>query len=193
MSHNVTRFEMVYVTVNTGLLCLVYYLLRRTFDWYNHILWSSRTVMSVTPSRGLYLYLRTLDIAMDDEIVTDDEASILHVLANALGVSPSSTAECLAIIRGEEKNPFDELEEDYSGHHLGDVTTYQSALIAALDDEVITEDEWSMLEVLRNLIGLQPDQHGMIEEAIRQMADIDTNGTRRIERLNRFNTVCPFN
>ena len=148
--------------------------------------------MSVTPSRGLYLYLRTLDIAMDDEIVTDDEASILHVLANALGVSPSSTAECLAIVRGEEKNPFDELEEDYSGHHLGEVTTYQSALIAALDDEVITEDEWSMLEVLRNLIGLQPDQHGMIEEAIRQMADVDINGTRRIERLNRFNTVCPF-
>ena len=176
----------------TGLLYIVYYLSGRTFDCYNHILWSSRTVMSVTPSRGLYLYLRTLDIAMDDEIVTDDEASILHVLANALGVSPSSTAECLAIVRGEEKNPFDELEEDYSGHHLGDVTTYQSALIAALDDEVITEDEWSMLEVLRNLIGLQPDQHGMIEEAIRQMADVDINGTRRIERLNRFNTVCPF-
>ena len=39
--------------------------------------------MSVTPSRGLYLYLRTLKIAMNDEIVTDDEASILHVLANA--------------------------------------------------------------------------------------------------------------
>ena len=76
---------------------------------------------------------------------------------------------------------------------MGDVTTYQSALIAALDDEVITEDEWSMLEVLRNLIGLQPDQHAMIEEAIRQMADVDANGTRRIERLNRFNTVCPFN
>ena len=103
--------------------------------------------MSVIPSRGLYLYLRTLDIAMDDKIVTDDEASILHVLANALGVSPGSTAECLAIVRGDEKNPFDELEEDYSGHHLGDVTTYQSALIAALDDEVITEDEWSMLEL----------------------------------------------
>ena len=27
--------------------------------------------MSVTPSRGLYLYLRVLDIAMDDEIVTE--------------------------------------------------------------------------------------------------------------------------
>ena len=149
--------------------------------------------MSVTPSRGLYLYLRTLKMAMNDEIVTDDEASILHVLANALGVSPGDTAECLSIVRGEEKNPFDQIEEDYSGHHLGDITTYQSALIAALDDEVITEDEWSMLDVLRKLIGMQPDQHAMIEESIRAMSEVDDNGERRIERLNRFSTVCPFN
>ena len=150
-------------------------------------------IMSVTPSRGLYLYLKTLEIAMEDEIVTDDEAAILHVLANALGVSPGDTAECLSIVRGEEKNPFDDLDEDYSGHHLGDVTTYQSALIAALDDEIISEDEWSMLDVLRNIIGLQSDQHAMIEESIRSMSEIDDSGNRRIERLNRFNTVCPFN
>lgn len=150
-------------------------------------------IMSVTPSRGLYLYLKTLEIAMEDEIVTNDEATILHVLANALGVSPGDTAECLSIVRGEEKNPFDNLDEDYSGHHLGDVTTYQSALIAALDDEIISEDEWSMLDVLRKIIGLQSDQHAMIEESIRAMSEVDDSGNRRIERLNRFNTVCPFN
>ena len=149
--------------------------------------------MSVTPSRGLYLYLRTLKIAMNDEIVTDDEASILHVLANALGVSTGDTAECLSIVRVDEKNPFDQIEEDYSGHHLGDITTYQSALIAALDDEVISEDEWSMLDVLRKIIGMQSDQHAMIEESIRAMSEVDDNGERRIERLNRFSTVCPFN
>ena len=149
--------------------------------------------MSVTPSRGLYLYLKTVEIAMQDAIVTNDEATILHVLANALGVSPGDTAECISIVRCEEKNPFDDTAEDYSGHHLGDVTTYQSALIAALDDEVISEDEWSMLDVLRRIIGLQSDQHAMIEESIRSMSEVDDNGNRRIQRLNRFNTVCPFN
>ena len=83
-------------------------------------------------------------------------------------------------------------EFDYSGHHTGDVMVYQSALIAALDDEVITEDEWAMLTSLRSLIGLQEDQHAMIEEAIHAMAEIDSNGMRRIERLKRFNTICPF-
>ena len=148
--------------------------------------------MALEPSRGLYLYLRTLTSAMEDSIITDDEASILHVLAVALGVNPSDTASCLAVVRGEEKNPFDGTEFDDSGHHTGDAITYQSALIAALDDEVITEDEWAMLTVLRTLIGLQEDQHSMIEEAIHAMAETDSNGVRRLERLKRFNTVCPF-
>jgi len=96
--------------------------------------------MALEPSRGLYLYLRTLNEALGDEIITDDEAQILRVLAHALGVRPSDTAECLSVARGEARTPFDDLEEDYAGHRMGDVTTYQTALIAALDDEVITED-----------------------------------------------------
>ena len=68
--------------------------------------------MSVTPSRGLYLYLKTVETALHDEIVTNDEATILHVLANALGVSPGDTAECISIARGDIKNPFDEISED---------------------------------------------------------------------------------
>jgi hypothetical protein len=50
-----------------------------------------------------------------------------------------------------------------------------------------------MLDVLRKIIGLQSDQHAMIEESIRAMSEVDDSGNRRIERLNRFNTVCPFN
>ncbi len=69
----------------------------------------------------------------------------------------------------------------------------KEAISKALDDEVITEDEWSMLDVLRKIIGMQPDQHAMIEESIRAMSEVDDNGERRIERLNRFSTVCPFN
>jgi len=149
--------------------------------------------MSLNPSRGLYLYLRTLNQAMDDQIITDDEAAILHVLAKSLGVSPSDTAECLSVVRGDEKNPFDDVEKDYSGQQIGDVSTYQAALIAALDDEVISEDEWSMLNSFRTIIQLQSDQHAMIEEAIHAMAEVDSQGQRRLERLHRFNIVCPFN
>ena len=147
--------------------------------------------MTLVPSRGLHLYIEVLRTALDDSIVTDDEASILKVLAVALGISPSNVGDALDVARGIDPSPISNPEQ-YSSHQMGDVTTYQSALVAALDDEVITEDEWAMLDSLRNLFGIQPDQHALIEEAIRAMSESDENGVRRLERLERFNTVCPY-
>ena len=147
--------------------------------------------MALEASRGLYLYLEVLKTALDDDIVTDDEATILKVLAVALGVKPSDVGDALDVARGIDPSPITN-SEDYSSHQVGDVTTYQSALVAALDDEVISEDEWAMLEHLRELLGIQPDQHALIEEAIRAMSTSDENGLRRLERLERFNTVCPY-
>ena len=147
--------------------------------------------MSLVPTRGLYLYLETLRVAFDDAIVTDDEAQILHILAQALGVAPADTAECRAVVAGESPSPFDN-DTEFGGHHMGDATTYQSALIAALDDDVISEDEWAMLDHLRRIIGLQEDQHALIEESIRAMSEVDEEGQRRIERLERYLTVCTF-
>lgn len=147
--------------------------------------------MALQPTRGLYLYLETLRVAFEDAIVTDDEAQILRILAGALGVVPADTAECRAVVAGEVDWPFDEGSE-YGGHHMGDATTYQSALIAALDDDVISEDEWAMLDHLRRIIGLQDDQHALIEESIRAMSEVDENGQRRVDRLERYLTVCSF-
>ena len=87
-------------------------------------------------------------------------------------------------------NPFQESGEIELS--MGTVSTYQSALIAALDDEVITEDEWALLDHLRRLLSIQPDQHAIIEEASHAMAEVDDQGQRRIERLERFMTVCPL-
>ena len=41
-------------------------------------------MMTLQPTRGLYLYLETLRVAFDDSIVTDDEAQILRILALSL-------------------------------------------------------------------------------------------------------------
>ena len=140
---------------------------------------------------GNRLYLRLVETALEDSIVTDDEASILRILSHTLGVQPSDTALCISIAKGEEQSPFDK-DESLLELPMGSVSTYQSALIAALDDEVITEDEWALLDHLRQLLSIQPDQHGMIEEAIHAMSDVDEQGRKRLERLERFMTVCPF-
>jgi len=150
-----------------------------------------RTIMPLHPTRGLYLYLETLRVAFADEIVTEDEAQILTILAQSLGVSPADAAECRDIIFGEEPTPFSD-DDVHDGRHMGDAATYQSALIAALDDDVITDDEWAMINHLREIIGIQSDEHAMIEEAIRSMSEIDANGKRRVERLERYLNVCSF-
>ena len=90
--------------------------------------------MALTASRGLYLYLEVLRTALDDDILTDDEASILKVLAVALGIHPSNVGDALDIARGVDPSPISETD-NFSEHQVGDVTTYQSALVAALDDE----------------------------------------------------------
>ena len=69
---------------------------------------------------------------------------------------------------------------------------YQAALIAALDDEVITEDEWAMIDIFRRLLGLQQEDHALIEEAIRSMAEVDEQGARRLERLEAYLVAHPL-
>ncbi|MDP6869439.1 MAG: hypothetical protein QGI21_01535 [Candidatus Poseidoniaceae archaeon] len=147
--------------------------------------------MALIPSRGLHLYLELMKTALDDGIVTDDEASIMKVLATSLGVSPFDVGMAMDVAKGIDPSPFEDGSQ-FSGHHIGDATIYQTALVAALDDEIITEEEWALVDTLRNLLGIQSDQHALIEEAIRAMAETDENGERRLERLARFNVVCPY-
>jgi hypothetical protein len=141
-------------------------------------------------TRGMYLYMECLKVAFEDEIVTSDEAEILKIIAVALDVQPSDTAELRSIVSDELPNPFVLSDDEFTGYQVGDASMYQAALIAALDDEVITEDEWALVNHLRQLVGIQEDEHALIEEAIRATEGIDAMGQTRVERLERYLTVC---
>ena len=86
--------------------------------------------MSLVPTRGLYLYLETMRIAFDDAIVTDDEAQILRILAQALGVAPADTAECRAVVAGESPSPFDD-DNEFGGHHMGRLRQHGASVRAS--------------------------------------------------------------
>ena len=90
--------------------------------------------MSKGASRGLMIYLKTLSVAMDDGIVTDDEMSILNIL--------------------------------------------------------ITGDEMSMLDCLRRAMALQPDEHALVEEAVRTMIE-NFDDERLMSRLESYLTINP--
>ena len=152
-----------------------------------------RTVMALPASRGLHLYLRTLEAAVEDDIVTDDEMSILSVIARAFALPGDIMSEAWEVLRDEVETPINASNvSEYEMRQMGDATTYQTALIAALVDEVITEDEWSMLDVMRRVMGIQPDEHALIEEAVRAMAHNVEDGASFVNRLNRYVTLHPY-
>ena len=153
----------------------------------------TRRVMGLLGTRGLHLYLRTLEAAVEDEIVTDDEMSILRVIARAFALPEDVMGDAWDILRDQIVNPVD--TSDVRAHEkrqIGDATTYQTALIAALIDEVITEDEWSMLDVMRRVMGIQPEEHVLIEEAVRAMASNVEGGASFVSRLDRYVTLHPY-
>tara|TARA_B100001750_G_scaffold83943_1_gene66387 strand:+ start:524 stop:1063 length:540 start_codon:yes stop_codon:yes gene_type:complete len=153
--------------------------------------WGLAQYMTRGASRGLMIYLKTLSVAMDDGIVTDDEMSILDILANCVGLGEDNQKYANSILDGTELSPITSVqEEEWSRRHIGDATCYQSALIAALDDEVITEDEMSMLDCLRRAMSLQPDEHALVEEAVRTMIE-NFDDVRLMTRLESYLTANP--
>lgn len=97
------------------------------------------------------------------------------------------------ILRDQIDNPVDPTDvRAHEKRQIGDATTYQTALIAALVDEVITEDEWSMLDVMRRVMGIQPGEHALIEEAVRAMAANVEDGDSFVSRLDRYVTLHPY-
>jgi hypothetical protein len=137
------------------------------------------------------VYLRTLRVAMEDKIVTDDEMAILNILSNCIGLDEDTAKFARAILNQVEKSPITSAQEDeWSNRHIGDATCYQSALIAALDDDVISDDEMAMLDCLRRAMGLQPNEHALVEESIREM--IENQGDERLmTRLESYMTSFP--
>ena len=148
--------------------------------------------MALLGTRGLHLYLRTLEAAVEDDIVTDDEMSILSVIARAFALPGDVMGDAWDILRNQ--TPLFSYTDIHAHEkrQIGDATTYQTALIAALVDEVITEDEWAMLDVMRRVMGIQPEEHGLIEEAVRGMAANVEDGESFVSRLDRYVTLHPY-
>ena len=148
--------------------------------------------MALQSSRGLYLFLRTLEVAVDDDVITEDEMAILNILSRCLDLPDGVIGACWAVVRGSMASPItSEQETSWSGKRLGDATCYQSAIIAALDDEVITEEEMAMLDCLRKAMGIQTNEHAMVAEAVLHMIN-NAGEERHRDRFEAYLTSHPY-
>ncbi len=127
----------------------------------------------------------TVETALEDKIISGDESQILSILAKSLYVDEGTQEEILASLQEGKPSPnFDFEAAEKPG--IGEATAYQSALIGALDDEVITDDEWALLDILRELMAIQPNHHSMIEQSIRSRATNMGESENLLNRLDRF-------
>tara|TARA_B100001996_G_scaffold171119_1_gene130540 strand:+ start:4209 stop:4649 length:441 start_codon:yes stop_codon:yes gene_type:complete len=141
--------------------------------------------MVFNPKRSRYLYYITVETALDDGIITGDESQILSILAKSLDIDEITQNEILGILReGKDSPEFDYEVVEEPG--IGEASAYQSALIGALDDDVITDDEWALLDILRELMSIQPNQHSMIEESVRSRLMSLGESENLLEKLDRF-------
>ena len=135
--------------------------------------------------RSKYLYYMTVETALDDKIITGDESQILSILAKSLYLDEITQKEIIESLQeGKKSISFDyELVEEPG---IGEAAAYQSALIGALDDEIITDDEWALLDILSELMAIQPNQHSMIEQSIRSRVTSLGENENLVDRLDRF-------
>lgn len=144
-------------------------------------------------TRNSYLFYCVLEQALEDEVITFDEHNILEILRVELNLSTKEVEELRQVAEGSRSYPFDQKHIDrWKGQITGDLTIYQSVLIAALDDENITEDEWAMLNVLKSLLSVSNKDHRLIEEAISFQANQDEKGRTRQQRLEKLLGVLQF-
>ena len=72
-------------------------------------------VMGATSGdRGRYMLLRIVEVAMEDEILTDEESAILDVIASVMGLEPSDVQDSLAIANGSMLSPH--TDDDIRSH-----------------------------------------------------------------------------
>ena len=144
-------------------------------------------------NRNSYIFYCILEQALEDEVITFDEHNILEILRAELSVSKADGDELREVAKGTLAYPFDQKHIDrWKGSVPGDKTVYQTVLIAALDDENISEDEWAMLNVLKSLLKISNKDHRLIEEAITYQGNQDDKGHTRQQRLERLLGVLQF-
>ncbi len=135
--------------------------------------------------RSKYLYYMTVETALDDNIITGDESQILSILGKSLYLDEKIQQDIINSLQ-EGKDLFDFNLDEVEKPGIGEFTAYQSALIAALDDEIITDDEWALLDILSELMAIQPNQHSMIEQSIKSRAMNLDEDEKLVKKLDRF-------
>ncbi len=135
--------------------------------------------MGLSKIRAIHLYDKTLQMATEDGVISEDEVGILLILAQTLGLTEDERAGAHLRIRTHSQDddaPPSEVEE-------GEI--YRAALIAALHDERVSDDEIALLQTLAQVMNLGDTELRAAETMVRSEVNEGIEGSRldRLERV----------
>tara|TARA_B110000014_G_C19840187_1_gene435548 strand:- start:198 stop:620 length:423 start_codon:yes stop_codon:yes gene_type:complete len=120
---------------------------------------------AMNETRAAYIYTSVLDQAFDDDVISSDEAVILEVIADSLGLSESMRqAAWRTVLRDGIPDSSDEMRTVCEG----EMDLYEDTVRAALADTRITGDEYAILGRLRSILDITDDDHSGIEDRLRE-------------------------
>ena len=135
--------------------------------------------MGLSKVRAIHLYDETLRMATEDGMISEDEVGILVILAQVLGLDEEQRTGAHIRIRTDESSG--EGEEPESGEE----GVYRAALVAALHDESVSDDELALLNTLAMAMKLGDTERNAAETMVRSDENEGIEGSR-LDRLERF-------
>jgi len=123
----------------------------------------------MTVDRHYYIYLKTMEKAYEDQVITSDETNLLNIVVAQFGFTSEQVIAALKHVRGQEKLQWTAAQEQgfiNGSEPDSDRDLYSQIIMQALADDTITNDEWAIINQLRLLFAFTDAQHDAIEQSV---------------------------
>jgi len=125
------------------------------------------------------IYVETLRVALEDEVITDDESAMLKVVRRELGLKGEEHQRALKLV---ESSKDDAEQASTRPSHSEAEHLYEKVLFTALADDTISEDEWALLDILRITTAVSDTEHQAIASRVKTRFN-EEGEEARLERM----------
>ena len=120
--------------------------------------------MSEPISYTLEAFHSTISVMLVDKILTREEKRLIIKLASALGLSEDEPSQIYQAVRNDEEVKGGKPIDNNKAHEI-----YTKVFEIAIVNASLSRDEFRVLAHLRDIFGIDDDEHRRIEDELREI------------------------
>ncbi len=120
--------------------------------------------MSEPISYSLEAFHSTISVMLVDKILTREEKRLIIKLASALGLSEDEPSQIYHAVRNDEEVKGGKPIDNKKAHEI-----YTKVFEIAIVNASLSRDEFRVLAHLRDIFGIDDDEHRRIEDELREI------------------------